>query len=139
MVMESDIKLHQLYRNSISKTDKECGDQRTDTSSVLKSELNELESVKGNSDINEKELVFADPLDLNDLSSQCDDIYMECNSDDKTIEFNSITKEEPSIQPEINLENACDNSEVPLEPTLEELNKDREISTGGVWNLHWKS
>ncbi|KAK9720357.1 Zinc finger, C2H2 type [Popillia japonica] len=131
-VMKSDRKLRQFYTNDISKTKEDCGDQRTDTSSMLKSELNELESAKGNSDVNENESVLCDPLVLNDLSTQEDDIYMECNSDDKLIEFEPIMKEEPLIQPEMNLENACETSEVRLESTFEELNKDREISTGGV-------
>ncbi|KAK9720312.1 Zinc-finger associated domain (zf-AD) [Popillia japonica] len=131
MVMESDIKLRQSYRNNFSEANNKCGDHRTDIPLVIKSELNELESVKDNSDVKENISVLCDPVDFNDLSTKHDDTYTECNNDDKAIEFKPVMKEESPIELEMNLENACDTSESHSESTFQELSKDGEIGMGG--------
>ncbi|KAI4466701.1 zinc finger protein [Holotrichia oblita] len=103
MVTESDVKLHQLYKNNVFETHDGCDDNRTEISSAIKPELNELESVNGNCDINESKPVLSDPLDVNNINDN------ESASNNCTIESEEvITKEEPSIQPELNLEVAGD-------------------------------
>ncbi|KAI4466716.1 finger putative transcription factor family-related [Holotrichia oblita] len=148
MVMESDIKLHQLFRNKVTERDNRYDHVRNDTSSpssAIKSELSEAELTNVNNDVNENKPHSYDSLDYANLPIEQDDIHMECsNDDDESISnrpmvgFEDIMKEEPTIQPEINLDGACDTGAVHTESRLEKLD-DNEVVSAEVAKTKFKT
>ncbi|KAI4466706.1 zinc finger protein [Holotrichia oblita] len=148
MVMESDIKLHQLLRNKVTERDNRYDHVRNDTSSpssAIKSELSEAELTNVNNDVNENKPDSYDSLDYANLPIEQDDIHMECSNDDdesisnhSMVGFEDITKEEPTIQPEINLDGACDTGAVHTESMLEKLD-DNEVVSAEVAKTKFKT